>query len=452
MLIRFIVENFASINDKAEFSMAASKVSRHPGHVNEVLGRRILRSSFIFGANAGGKSNFFKAIAFAVNIIQKGIRHVECSNRAFKLCDNPKDQGVFQFDFITNGHVYSYGFVISYRSVSVVSEWLYLCDDPKKEVCLFNRDIKNSELLIETDLSDKDIDSQWLSFFKDDFQHGDNSQILILDDLARRRAQGNVLVGHVLAVQKFFSRFIFISPDDVYGQGVYLQGDANSQSTLNQYLRLFDTGITKVILKEMDYDEVMRSLPLPIRDRLQHDFKIVLEHSAQKETETTATISNDKTTLFFDMRSGKIRVRQLFFEHGKRDILFERSEESDGTRRLFDLLPLLLLLNSGAVVLIDEIDRSLHTKATAEFVRRFLSQNGSADSQLIATTHDGELLDLDLLRQDEIWFIERDNDYASHIYPLTKFSARFDSKVKKDYLLGRYGALPIFGRFGEIEK
>ena len=94
--------------------------------------------------------------------------------------------------------------------------------------------------------------------------------------------------------------------------------------------------------------------------------------------------------------------------------------------------------------MIDEIDRSLHTKATLEFVRLFLDDPASRKAQLIATTHDGGLLDLDVLRQDEIWFAERADDKHTSLYSLLKFKARFDKDIRKDYLLGRYGALPIF--------
>ena len=118
---------------------------------------------------------------------------------------------------------------------------------------------------------------------------------------------------------------------------------------------------------------------------------------------------------------------------------------------MFDLLPLLAMLNNGAIVVVDEVDRSLHTKATTEFIRQFLSQDARNGSQLIATTHDGAVLDLDLLRQDEIWFIERDEEHASHLFPLSKFNARFDKDVRKDYLLGRYGAVPVFRHMTEDE-
>jgi hypothetical protein len=96
------------------------------------------------------------------------------------------------------------------------------------------------------------------------------------------------------------------------------------------------------------------------------------------------------------------------------------------------------------VIFIDEIDRSLHTNLTKRFLELFYEFNQDEGCQLIATTHDSNLLDLDLLRQDEIWFVERQNNHSSNIYSLNKYKERFDKKIDKEYLLGRYGAIPIF--------
>ena len=111
---------------------------------------------------------------------------------------------------------------------------------------------------------------------------------------------------------------------------------------------------------------------------------------------------------------------------------------------MFDLIPLFQKLLLNAVVLIDEVDRSLHTKAVQEFINYFYSLTEQNASQLIVTTHDSNIMNLDFVRQDEVWFIERQKDHSSKLYSLNKFMARFDKKVEKDYLLGRYGAIPIF--------
>ena len=102
-------------------------------------------------------------------------------------------------------------------------------------------------------------------------------------------------------------------------------------------------------------------------------------------------------------------------------------------------------------MVVDVLDRSLHTKATLEFVKIFLDDPLARRAQLIATTHDGNLLDLDILRQDEIWFAERQPEKNTSLYSLLKFKARFDKDVFKDYMLGRYGALPVFDSLESLE-
>jgi len=124
--------------------------------------------------------------------------------------------------------------------------------------------------------------------------------------------------------------------------------------------------------------------------------------------------------------------------------LFEYADESDGTKRLFDLLPLFLKSMTERTIFVDEIDRSLHTNLTREFFKLFYELVEDKNCQLIATTHDSNLLDLDLVRQGEIWFIERKEDHSSELYSLNRFKERFDKKIDKEYLLGRYGAIPIF--------
>ena len=130
--------------------------------------------------------------------------------------------------------------------------------------------------------------------------------------------------------------------------------------------------------------------------------------------------------------------------HGNAQDLFEYADESDGTQRLFDLIPLFYEHQGNRVIFIDEIDRSLHTNLTRRFLELFYTLTEEADCQIIATTHDSNLLDLDLVRQDEIWFIKRLEDHSSQIYSLNRYKERYDKKIDKEYLLGRYDAVPVF--------
>ena len=153
---------------------------------------------------------------------------------------------------------------------------------------------------------------------------------------------------------------------------------------------------------------------------------------------------NDQFVKLQRDNSGNVVYNKLILNHGNPDDMFEYSDESDGTKRLFDLVPILYDVGKDSVILIDEIDRSLHTKLSQKFLEMFYENNKDNTCQLIATTHDSNLLDLDLVRQDEIWFVERDDFHSSQLYSLNRFKERFDKKIDKEYLLGRYGAIPIF--------
>ena len=127
-----------------------------------------------------------------------------------------------------------------------------------------------------------------------------------------------------------------------------------------------------------------------------------------------------------------------------REVSVEVDEESDGTQRLFDLIPVLMeLLGGERVFVIDELDRSLHPHLSHSIIELFLNNSAQQKSQLIVTTHKSSLLDLALLRRDEIWFVEKNPDGQSGVYSLEEFAPRYDNDIQKGYLLGRFGAIPF---------
>ena len=127
---------------------------------------------------------------------------------------------------------------------------------------------------------------------------------------------------------------------------------------------------------------------------------------------------------------------------------FAIDEESDGTQRLINLIPALFILkkNPENVIFLDELDRRLHPLLSRQFLEFSLHcKTQESRNQLIFTTHDTNLLDLDLLRRDEIWFVEKNSKGASHLYSLAEFKIKPDLKIEKGYLNGRFGAIPFFG-------
>lgn len=152
-----------------------------------------------------------------------------------------------------------------------------------------------------------------------------------------------------------------------------------------------------------------------------------------------------------DINEG-FKIKTILFEHGNKDIMFSLSEESDGTRRLLELIEILFSDNCNKIYIIDEIDRSLHPQLTYKLIETYLKSAADKQMQLIVTTHESRLLDFDLLRRDEIWFVNKDKSGATEVYSLDAYNERFDKKIDKAYLEGRYGGVPIFSYVFPIEE
>ncbi|WP_152495384.1 AAA family ATPase, partial [Dehalobacter sp. UNSWDHB] len=140
----------------------------------------------------------------------------------------------------------------------------------------------------------------------------------------------------------------------------------------------------------------------------------------------------------------------IVFNHGN-DAVFDFSEESDGTRRILDLIEI-LFSGEGKVYIIDEIDRSLHPQLTYKFIQEFLTAARKRNIQLVITTHESRLLDFGLLRQDEIWIANKTLSGTTELYSLDEYNVRFDKKVDKAYLEGRYGGIPIFSTIFPVKE
>ena len=443
MLVNFQVKNFKSLYPAVNFSMVASAVKRHPSHVAEIEGHGILRSSFLFGANAAGKSNFVKAIDFAKQVIVSGLSETSCDGCQFRL--NPKDPaetGVFQFTIHSEKHFYEYGFAVSYFTASIVSEWLSIVDGDKDSKLVFSCDWTRPGSIPATEFELAGDEKKRFEVYRDDAAHAKSRKVTFLSEIAEK---GNLrsndrFFGHFVDVYDWFRHLIVIFPQSYYGGMAQYVFDSKARNELGVLLNRFDTGIERLDSQEVDPEKVFSQLPSEKREKL----KAELIDNLTKDREHMASLTLLGSWYLVRFYNGVLRFQKVAANHGLKTDLFDLEDESDGTKRLYDLLPLHGIFSQRAVVVIDELDRSLHTRATHEFIADFFRQADGRSSQLIATTHDASVLDLDLLRQDEIWFVERDEDHRSNLFPLTKFKARFDKDIRKDYLLGRYGALPIF--------
>jgi hypothetical protein len=256
-------------------------------------------------------------------------------------------------------------------------------------------------------------------------------------------------LGHVL---RWFVRSLnLVAPDESFRPiGHLLDQDSGFLSFAGAFLKSTSTGVDhlEVLKKEIFKDELRSLLPESIVSGMLRDL-------ATGKGGTVRLRLKDDTELLLESK-GENRVYQISIqaahEHEPGKVVrLELTEESDGTRRLLNLIPALHFPGTkGPVYFIDEIDRSLHPILVREFLEFFLESCDDCLRQIIVTTHESNLLDQDLLRRDEIWFAEKDPTESTRLYSLLDFKVRNDLEIRKHYLQGRFGAVPFLGNIEHL--
>lgn len=439
MLKRFIVENFSSYRDESILELTAGRTEIHTNHLFNFSKQKVklLKSAVIYGANASGKSNLIKAVEFAKNIIVDGLRGQESYKKYFRLdnrCHILPTQ--FEFELEIDNKFYSYGFSFLTNKKEIVEEWLFEIGKSSDEL-IFERK-KNKIKLGKVFLKKSAIKNRF-EIYKEDIENQPTQ--LFLSEIANKNLEFSESKILNDIYQWFSKKLVILHPNTPNKTFVPIMNKHDLLETLKKLLQHFDTGIEDIVLVEDDFEEVFRNVPVEI--------KIQIEKDLMKK-ETIANIIESSNGDFFIItkdEESQLKVQRLGLKHTQMaDDLFELKDESDGTKRLFDLIPLTIQFSNDSTVLIDEFDRSLHPKLAKTFLELFY-ETSSPKSQLIVTTHESTLLDLTLVRKDEIWFTEKDKEGASKLFTLNQFKERYDKKIDKAYLSGKYGAIPIFKEF-----
>ncbi len=207
----------------------------------------------------------------------------------------------------------------------------------------------------------------------------------------------------------------------------------------------FGTGIKELKRVRIDEEAMFKNIPPQLKKMLLSDIenrKIDILNNKIKES---GVVLRNRENIYIVLVKNNLEVvyETINFSHENQDVLFRLSEESDGTVRLLDLMEI-LLSDENRVFVVDELDRCLHPSLTYKFIELFVTIATKKNIQLIVTTHESRLLDFDLLRRDEIWFTNKNEKGESVIYSLDEFNERFDKKIDKAYLDGRYGGVPVF--------
>lgn len=449
MLIRFRTSNFLSFDQEQELSMIAGNTKKKENHLIDENNLKLLKFSAIYGANASGKSNLLKAINFSKNIILGGIK-VNLANLYCRIKDSNKNKiSSFEYEIKINNRFYAYGFDLMLSKNSIQAEWLYELDKSKnKEVLIYTREL-NQDIKINNEYfdNDKDILSR-LNVYHSDMKSQDTILFLTVMNKNKETLYKDNPTNNVCILKDIFSWFvnslIIIFPQVGLDNTPFFSSEESIEK-INEIISKFGTGISECKVVAANFQELQAAIPPEIlRDMIN---KIESEYVNSQKNKTNiqqASIRiNRELYIIRKTAINNLRVEKIVLKHKNNDSQYAFSEESDGTQRLFDLIEILMNKDSEKVYLIDELDRCFHPELTYKFIERFLNLTNN-NSQLIVTTHESRLLNFDLLRRDEIWFANREKNGPTDLYSLEKYNERFDKRIDKAYLEGRYGGVPLF--------
>ncbi len=428
MLWQFTVKNYKTFKDKATLSLIATNYDKKTLEAENiypdgVIGKRILKSAVVYGANASGKSTLVNAIAFMRHFVLRssgGQQGDTIGVDPFRLnVATVNEPTEFEVIFSFNQILYRYGFETTQEKI--ISEWLYY--KPKsKEVELFYRDGDQIDLHESLFSKGKTVATQGLV----------RKNALLLSVAAQfNEEQAN-------AVISWFVNLRVISSVKEYSSQRYTISRTKTSSDKQKIITLLkdaDFGIQDVEIELMSEDNILSHFSPRLKD------------------------------LFIsEIKQGNSRhVNDILLSHRKygRDNEFVNNvqfslekDESSGTQKYFNLLgPILDVLDKGQVLVVDELDAQLHPNLLCRIISLFhSSEMNHQNAQLIFNTHDTNLLDSGLFRRDQIWFTDRDKYGAAKLYSLADFSSeevRKNEAFEKNYIKGKYGAVPYFGSISQ---
>ena len=421
MLVNFTVKNFRSFKLERTFHMEASSIKEHKGSVINVGKFNLLPLAVFYGANSGGKSNLIRAIAIMRGIVRRSVQLNSgdaLPYEPFALDETSGSQPTFfEIQFIQGQVSYRYGF--EYNKKEIIAEWLYERKPREKEYELFMRShdiIEVSRTRFSEGVGKEDLTNTNRLFLSVVAQlKGEKS-----NSVMEWFSNCNVLSGiHSEGYEEFTLKMFF----------EHLDGADEAQ----EFFNALQLGFTRFSVKKADIPkEAFDNVAAVVASNLEKD----ITSNEIVEPLTTHNVYNE---------SGLVVGERIFYKD---------QMESEGTKKMIEISgPIFDTLKKGRILIIDELDAKLHPLLTRNIVLLFMDpQVNKHGAQLIFATHDTNLLDLGIMRRDQIWFAEKDNVESTDIYSLVEFKdedgnkVRNDRDIKRDYIRGRYGAIPFIGK------
>jgi uncharacterized protein len=411
MLVEFQVQNFRSFRERQTLSMVASSYPEHRStHAFDPKLKNfpmVLRSAAVYGPNAAGKTNLLRAINFMKQLVVTSAANTAgYPYSPYKFARRTRRApSEFEITIVQNGIRYQYGFTMGPERIE--KEWLVEYVNPRGRM-MFERAYERTK---------KKYDWKWSPHLKGQRQlwaDATRPDALFLSTAVQLNS-----VQLLPVVEWFQKRLVVIVGAEGLNQTLTLRllDQPGGKERLLPFLREADLGIADLTVQ---------------RERVPSG-AIVMQPIAF-ESQPGNPVPNAITVTLSHMSDDPGNNVDLSFE-----------DESHGTQVLFRTAGAWInVMTNGEVLLFDEIDRSLHPLLTRFLIQRFHSnQTNPHNAQLVFSTHNTSLLDHELFRRDQIWFVEKDRTGASKLFPLTDFSPRNDESFERAYMRGRYGALPV---------
>lgn len=445
MFIRCMLNNIYSFGKETEFNMIpAPRFSRLKGHKYQKPGIELLKMASFYGANGAGKSNLIRALKFLQTIVVSGELPSSMVLRRMKHFHSEEAAMVLAVEFISADVPYIYALEIGEQAI--LKEELYISGlGTKEDALVFERRRGEGGKII-------------LKFF-DNFTETEEGRVLkgILENNLVKQNKTSLKILSELdnslltdvnrAFEWFKSKLVIITPNMKSGGLAHrLDIDKEFHQYAEEIMCTFSIGIKKLLTVKKPIEEFFG-------DDNKADMEKLLNKVAENPDRALGLFDSAGEEFVVVEENGSVVVKQLKTEHTMKDgspVMFDLSEESDGSIRLLDYLPAFKdLLTKDITYFIDEIERSIHPLLIKEIIRKF-SDDDSSKGQLVFTTHESNLLDQEIFRQDEIWFVEKDATGSTDLYSLCDFKEHNTKDIRKGYLSGRYGSIPFLSNLKDL--
>lgn len=424
MLIEFRFKNYRSFRDEAVLSMEATGLGTFKNSLIKYNNMKLLPGVAIYGKNGGGKSNVIRAFWLAVQFI-KNAQRTQHENAIvpvvpFSLNDYSYN-APSEFEFIYTLDNVKYWYTFAATREKVVKESLYHAPKGQKAL-VFSRE------------------EQTFSFTEDKAKRKLISETVAKNQLffANACTMNDNVCGNAM---RWFRERVFFSRDysDIPKQLLDYSNDTMMLKAISDYAKAADFGIEDMQF-EINSKEIGDDLTFP--ENIPEGIKAALTQFVQLLSETS---NNSETRL----KMGQVKAisqHQGQNANGETQLYpLELADESDGTRKLMSIAPAMeSVLGNGGILLVDELERELHPMLVDYIIAKFQSKSANPNgAQIIFTTHNTELMNMELLRKDQLYFADKSHvDGTSELYSISEFGTKTTENIRKGYLIGKYGATP----------